>query len=342
MTFEIPNAADAAARPMAGPDNVDFDILAAALVGDGVVAGCVVTITGTPDEFVQVALGTVSKGRDVAAVTAAAVKVLGSSPGQAADANNPRFTLIVSDSAGALSQIHGAAAKVPAFPEPGANIVLAAVYVPAGSTTVDNIDGKTPIVQKQAGVLAAVTFPTLPVAGTTRYVLPGWCPMNAGIAGIGAVSKIRYIPFFVGRTTTYIGIACQVTTGMPGFLTDRARMVIYSCVGGLPAKLILDAGTVDSASTGIKEIVISLTLEPGYYFAGLQDDTASVYLGMAASTVLPAPISGVAAAFGFKLNLCIPVVAVGTDYVPGGFPATAEAPDALETALEAIVKLRES
>lgn len=133
MPFTIPNAADAFNANQAEPDKVDIDILVAALQEDGVVFGCAVTAQGVPDMTVAVAAGSVQVGLRQGPVAAGNVTIT------AADGTNPRFTLIVADSAGVKSAVNGTAAAEPVFPAiPAESVVLAAVYVPAGDTAIQS------------------------------------------------------------------------------------------------------------------------------------------------------------------------------------------------------------
>ena len=155
MGFTIPNAPDSIEQPpgkyrQAEPDKVDIDILVAGIKGDGVVSGCAVTLSSPADQYIQVASGSVSIGGATASVTSGAVKVLGSSPGQAADGSYARFTLIVVNNAGTKAQVHGTAAATPVYPAiPANSVVLAAVYVAPGAAIIDSISGKSPIVDKR-------------------------------------------------------------------------------------------------------------------------------------------------------------------------------------------------
>ena len=200
MAFEIRNKADSIEDPsgkfwQAAPDKVDFDILAAGHDRDGVDSGCAVTLSGPVDEFVQVASGGVVVDGTVASVSAGAVKVLGSSPGQAADATNPRFTLIIVDNAGVKSQAHGTAAAIPEFPAiPASSIVLAAVYVQATATVIENIGGKNPIVDKRV-VVRVIDHGTLaglvPDDDHTHYaLLAGRSGGQTLIGGTGAGDRL--------------------------------------------------------------------------------------------------------------------------------------------------------
>lgn len=161
--FTIPNEAECAYTvtvggetfaPQATPDRVDIDILVAAAGGTGVVSGCAVSAQATPDGTVAVAAGIVAVTRVPQTVSGGTVNVLSGAGGTAAHATLPRFSLVVADSAGAVSSVAGNAAAAPAFPSlPAAAVALAAVYVPPADTTV----GADQLVDKRA--------PWLPGAG---------------------------------------------------------------------------------------------------------------------------------------------------------------------------------
>lgn len=68
--------------------------------------------------------------------------------------------------------------------------------------------------------------------------------------------------FPVSATTTFDRIGIEVTAAVA---SSTIRLGIYRCVGGIPTTRILDAGTVDSSTTGAKEITISQSLSPGLY-----------------------------------------------------------------------------
>lgn len=78
------------------------------------------------------------------------------------------------------------------------------------------------------------------------------------------------VPFEVGQTTTFIRIGCDVTVAVA---SSTLRFGIYTAdiddSGGAPGTLILDAGTVSSATTGLKEITISQQLTPGLYWVAV-------------------------------------------------------------------------
>jgi hypothetical protein len=111
-----------------------LDVLIAGLAGiDCVLSGCDVTAQGAPNMTVAVAKGAVISNGVLRAVTAGNVTIA------AADATNPRIDLVVVTSAGAKAARAGTPAAEPKPPIRSANdVVLAAVYVAAADTTIEN------------------------------------------------------------------------------------------------------------------------------------------------------------------------------------------------------------
>jgi hypothetical protein len=132
MALTIPNEASAGFSPQSAPDSVDFDIMAAARDGTGVLSGCAVTAQGAPNMTVAVAAGVAAtQGREIGVVGANGTIT-------AADVTNPRFDLVVISSAGVLTVRAGTAAAAPVFPTPTAgDVVLASVYVTANATVIN-------------------------------------------------------------------------------------------------------------------------------------------------------------------------------------------------------------
>lgn len=157
MPFKIPNARDAGFLHQSGPDSVDFDILAAAFMGTGVVSGCAVTAQVAPDGTVAVATGEVKVLNVDASVAGGNVDIL---PGTPAHATLPRFDLVVADDAGALSKLTGTPSLIPEFPEispEGSLAALASVYVPPLAGIVTDGTGGSPKMVVDKRVSPAIT-----------------------------------------------------------------------------------------------------------------------------------------------------------------------------------------
>lgn len=94
------------------------------------------------------------------------------------------------------------------------------------------------------------------------------------------VDSIRTTPLIVPRATTFDRIAVEVTTLAAG---ASARLGIYNDDGaGYPGSLVLDAGTVSVATTGVKAITIDLKLAKGLYWCALVSDGAPTVRGVVA------------------------------------------------------------
>lgn len=104
-----------------------------------------------------------------------------------------------------------------------------------------------------------------PVVAAGYYIFPK-------LIAVGTESEpngvIEAVPIFVPSAITADRISCEVTGAGSGSVV---RLGIYnSGANGLPSGLLLEAGTVSSDSTGVKEIAISQALSPGqYWLAGL-------------------------------------------------------------------------
>lgn len=163
MTFVIPNlpaSASVKQQAQSAPDQYDFQAITNADAVTGVVSGCVVSAHAAALSL-DITAGVVAVGGvevSVAVVSGLAIT--------AADGTNPRFDLCVVSSAGTVSMVNGTAAASPVFPAlTTAQVLLAAVYVGAGVTTIAAAD----LVAKGVGVppsLGAVNR----IAGSDRTI----------------------------------------------------------------------------------------------------------------------------------------------------------------------------
>ncbi|MBT9131300.1 MAG: hypothetical protein DDT41_01605 [candidate division WS2 bacterium] len=142
--------------------------------------------------------------------------------------------------------------------------------------------------------------------------MPGWYGQMAASTAVVS-GDIYYIPIFVSELTTYIRIAIEVMTAAAGACDLR----IFNWSGGLPSSLVLSAGTVDTGTIGVKEIVISRALTRGYYFLAHRTNAAPSLRGIDASAHF-APVPGMTpGAFYLDGRFIIPrVTAVYADPAP--------------------------
>jgi len=90
------------------------------------------------------------------------------------------------------------------------------------------------------------------------------------------------VPVLVARAMTVDRIAIEVLTQGAG--GTKARLGIYSVHSNLyPTTLLLDAGTVDVDSTGVKTIVINQALAKGWNFVALVSDGTPTIQGFASA-----------------------------------------------------------
>jgi len=176
----------------------------------------------------------------------------------------------------------------------------------------------------------AADYPMNLKPALTRYVLPGW--YIAYTVGITAVAgRIYYIPIFVAETTTYTRICINVSTLSAG----SADLRIFNWNNGIPGSLILSAGTVNTGTTGPKEITISQQLARGYYFLAVRHTGAPLVHGPAVSYAVHPPVPGITTTSTSRAAQTIP-------HVDAAYADPAPAPTALSTPGQATVYLREN
>lgn len=86
----------------------------------------------------------------------------------------------------------------------------------------------------------------------------GWLDSGWKTAGL---MEVR--PFWVPVRRAFDRMGIFVNSASAG---SSYRMGIYNSNGGRAGSLLLDAGTVDTTTTGAKAATISVTLDPGVYF----------------------------------------------------------------------------
>ncbi|MGV8167746.1 MAG: hypothetical protein ACLKAL_09890 [Alkaliphilus sp.] len=137
-------------------------------------------------------------------------------------------------------------------------------------------------------------------------------------------NAIDFFPFYVPITQTFDRIAINVTTAATGM----SRLGLYADTGSVyPGGLLLDAGEVDTGTTGVKAIIITaLTLQPGLYWTArnqshapsLRSATGSNMMPVGLASDLVSPITGfrVLQTYGVMPNPC----PAGATFLTGGRP----------------------
>ncbi len=120
---------------------------------------------------------------------------------------------------------------------------------------------------------------------TGRYYGPGPHTPSTGANGAGLLMAI---PFWVPEAFLADRIACEVTTAAA---SSTVRLGIYNTsMLDQPNILVVDAGTVDSSTTGVKELTISQVLRPGLYWLAAVPQGGSPTLRTIGNGSLP-PVS---------------------------------------------------
>jgi len=109
-------------------------------------------------------------------------------------------------------------------------------------------------------------------------------PIDAHNTAALTANELLAGAFFIARPLTIDRIAINVSSA--GATGKKARLGIYANgTNNYPGSLVLDAGTVDVDSTGVKAITIDQSLSKGiYWFVVNSDGTPSVRKGAYAAS----------------------------------------------------------
>lgn len=175
----------------------------------------------------------------------------------------------------------------------------------------------------------------------TRRVLPGW--MNTdNTTRSTTIGQMIYAPILVPVTTSYDRMTLEVISGTPGTI----RVGIYNFGLGVPTSLLFDAGTIDTALAGVKDLTLAPAeiIDPGYYFITMVADTAVVLraIGPEGSLSWAPPIAGLTTIPDMMFKFCVLAVPGEVAQVAGGLVDPAVAPTTVEKVDFIHVYMRES
>lgn len=258
MAFGIPNEVDAFEGSQSELDAKDLEIIAAAVQGNGVLAGCAVTTAGT-DMNVDVAAGTVHINGAVVAVAPGALLL---TQGGA----NPKFYLITVNNSGTKAATAGAVAAEPIFPNiPANSVVLAAVYVPASDTIITS----TQIVDKRMFVPAlstqitatrqvetAIVVGTITTAGNAKLTVKATEMSNSP----------KDVIFAVALDDTASEVATKARTALDA---DADVSAFFEAAGGAGANIVLT-----KTEAAINDVSLNIAIDNDTC-AGLTPDATS-------------------------------------------------------------------
>lgn len=109
-----------------------------------------------------------------------------------------------------------------------------------------------------------------PPWGGGDYFRSGYYMSTDLYYGAGAsltVNRLYLVPLIVPVRRAFDRVGVQVTTAASAGGT--LRLGIYDSSGGVPNNCLFDSGSIASTTTGAKEAVLSLTLDPGVYWGAL-------------------------------------------------------------------------
>lgn len=146
------------------------------------------------------------------------------------------------------------------------DLVLGLTSSDSSVTINDNGDGTLDLAATGTSALGTWNIPAF-VSG--QYYGNPWST-GGGTKSVNA-GTMELAPFPVPVSCTIDQLAADVTVTGAGVV----RLGIYSSTSGhLPGSLLLDAGTVTAASTGLRTKSISQTLPPGLYWLACLVDTS--------------------------------------------------------------------
>lgn len=133
------------------------------------------------------------------------------------------------------------------------------------------------------------------------------------------LDELRLGHFAVAKTVTVdrIGVFCGAAVAL-----STSRLGIYRDNGdGYPGALVLDAGTVDTSSTGFKEITISQQLIPDLYWIGGVGQVIVTALLLSSLTASGGQFDAVGAVAGPTVNSPTTIAGFAQSGVSGTLPA---------------------
>ena len=163
----------------------------------------------------------------------------------------------------------------------------------ARKDTVDAVQTNLNAYAAAQAVVNKIILPRRVGATEDRWYCAGIDNATVLTTGAPTANILRAMPLLIPLGRTLDRIAINVTTLTAG----KARLGIYSDNGNCyPNSRVLDAGEVDTGSTGVKAVNINQTLTPGLYWLVMVNNAASTIRALSVGGVMP--ILGLASDLG--------------------------------------------
>lgn len=229
MPFTIPNYDSAGYQDQGEIDAVDFDILSEGIKHNGVLSGCAVSAKSPASLNVAVASGTIYLNGTSITVTGADVLLSGG------DSRMPRFDLIYANASGVNKQT-GTTSWNPVFPSlPSNAVLLAAVYVPKGATTITTpqIGDKRVIIKTIPSGASYLTLSSDSTLSNERVLVMGRNLINQDNgAGQALTIKTKQFPGQTTAASLFTELTSGTSVNVPAGATYIAELLMIGGGGG--------------------------------------------------------------------------------------------------------------
>lgn len=153
----------------------------------------------------------------------------------------------------------------------------------------------TPNAVKSAYDLADTKLLKYAIPSQLKYRSGYWYEPRIGstiVTNTYTINRLFYYPLFIQENISLDRLGAECTTAVA---SSTFRLGLYnSDTNGVPSTLILDAGTIDTSTTGLKSITISQTLSAGFYFLAFAQQGGATNATMRAITSITGNWSPVA------------------------------------------------
>jgi hypothetical protein len=154
------------------------------------------------------------------------------------------------------------------------------VATASGIVTRRAVGSNTQVLTADSAQTDGVKWAAAAGGGTSPGIGTGgkWFRPPSDISGPNStLNQLHVFPLWIPQAVTLDRIAVQISGSVA---TATTRLGLYSpdASGGFPGTLLLDAGTVDTSTAGLKAITISQALSAGIIYVAVVNQTAAATL----------------------------------------------------------------